>query len=37
MIKFILGLLFAIFLIGLGIWQTVQVIKEFKEKKDKNK
>jgi len=29
----ILKKLFAVFLIGLGIWQTVQVIKEYKDKK----
>lgn len=29
----ILKKLFALFLIGLGIWQTVQVIKEYKDKK----
>lgn len=34
----ILKKLFAIFLIGLGIWQTVEVIKAFKKKKEeKNK
>ena len=32
----ILKKLFALFLIGLGIWQTVTVIKEIKEKKEKD-